>query len=45
VKLLFKSAMTACKSAGFNELTTCSVVGLADGDCDGAGSAGDFDAV
>jgi hypothetical protein len=37
--------MTACKSAELNELTNCSVVGLADGDDDGDDSAGDFNAV
>jgi hypothetical protein len=33
--------MTACKSAGPNELTNSCVVGVADGE--GDGSAGDFD--
>src|SRR6266513_1259652 len=41
VKLLFSSVMTACRSAGPNELTKSSVVGEADGEV--AGSAGDFD--
>ena len=37
VKLLFKSVMTACKSAAPNELITSSVVGVAEGDDDGVG--------
>src|SRR5213594_451376 len=41
VKLLFSSVMTACRSAGPNELTKSSVIGVADGEA--AGSAGDFD--
>jgi hypothetical protein len=34
VKLVFKSVMTACKSAEPNELTKSSVVGLAEGEGD-----------
>jgi hypothetical protein len=34
VKLLFRSEMTACRSAGPNELTRSSVVGLTDGEGD-----------
>ena len=35
--------MTACKSAGPNELTNSCVLGVADGE--GASSAGDFDGI
>src|SRR5512143_3789353 len=34
VKLVFNSVMTACRSAGPNELTISSVVGLAEGEGD-----------
>jgi hypothetical protein len=34
VKLVFNSVMTACRSAGPNELTRSSVVGLAEGEGD-----------
>src|SRR5215813_14628445 len=39
VKLVFNSVMTACRSAGANELTISPVVGLAEGegDADAAG--------
>ena len=40
MKLLFKSVMTACKSADPNELTNSCVVGVPDGE--GDGSARDF---
>src|SRR5438477_5222960 len=45
VKLLFKSVMTACKSAELSELTNCSSLSLVDGDDDGDDSASDFDTV
>src|SRR6266480_6169811 len=40
VKLVFNSVMTACRSAGPNELTRSSVVGLAEGE-DAAAGFGD----
>jgi hypothetical protein len=40
VKLVFNSVMTACRSAGPNELTRSSVVGLGEGD-DAAAGLGD----
>jgi hypothetical protein len=43
VKLLFKSVIAACRSAGFNELIRSSVVGVGDGDAFAAGLVADGD--